>query len=100
MTIGGSINVTNIDKDKLFVGKKGKYLEIVLLETPNDKYGNNFMIVQGATKEERLAGIKGRILGNAKFIGKDALKSDEPRESPAPARTHELADAPADDLPF
>ena len=62
------IDVTKINKDKLFKGEKGTYLNCVLIETPNNQYGNSHMIVQDTSKEEREAGIKGAILGNAKEL--------------------------------
>lgn len=63
------IDVTKIDKAKLYVGEKGKYLDIALIETPDNRFGNDYMIVQSVTKEERLAGVKGAVLGNAKIVG-------------------------------
>lgn len=64
--ITGKIDCTKIAKEKLFAGKDGaKYLDIVLIPTPNGKFGD-FMIVQSASKEERAAGKRGVILGNAK----------------------------------
>lgn len=63
------LDVTKIDKTKLFRGQKGVYLDIVLIETPNSEYGD-YMIVQQTSKEERLAGKKGAILGNAKILEK------------------------------
>lgn len=63
------IDVTKIEKARLFKGEKGTYLDVLLIETPNDKYGNAYMAVQEVTKEERLAGIKGPVLGNAKVFG-------------------------------
>lgn len=82
------IDVSAIDKAKLFKGKKGTYLDCTLLfnETP-DKYGNNGMIVQDTTKEERAAGNKGNILGNGKLAG-----TGQPRQAPA--------GEVIDDLPF
>ncbi len=63
------IDVTKVDKARLFEGKNGaKYLDLVLIER-QDQYGNDYMAVQGVTKEERLAGVKGAILGNGKHIG-------------------------------
>lgn len=63
------IDVTKIDKAKLFEGKNGaKYLDIVLMER-DDAYGNNYMVVQSVSKEERLAGKRGAILGNGKNVG-------------------------------
>ena len=69
--ITAKINVLQIEKSRLFQGEKGKYLDIVLIETPTSQYGD-YMIVQGVSKEEREKGIKGPILGNAKIIGKGA----------------------------
>ena len=63
------INVSKIDKTKLFKGEKGTYLDLVLIETPNDQYGNDYVVVQGLTKADRDAGLRGAILGNAKIRG-------------------------------
>lgn len=77
------IDVTKINKDKLFVGKPKadgstpKYLDLVLMETPDDKYGNDFRVVQSVSKEERAAGVKGAILGNAKWIGNASAPRQE-----------------------
>jgi len=89
----GKINVLAIDKAKLFTGAKGKYLDIVLIETPSDQYGNSHMIVQGVTKEERESGVRGAILGNAKTIG--SARSDK-----APAASSSAADDDEDSIPF
>lgn len=67
--ITDKINVLAIEKARLFKGEKGTYLDILLIETPNNQHGNSHMIVQAVSKEERLAGIKGPILGNAKTVG-------------------------------
>jgi hypothetical protein len=62
-----SIDVTKIDKAKLYQGAKGTYLNATLfLNEETDQYGNNGMIVQSVTLQERQAGVKGAILGNAK----------------------------------
>lgn len=70
--IAVKINVKKLDKSKFFEGKNGAlYADIVLMENRDgqDQYGNDFMVVQGSTKEEREAGQRGAILGNAKYIG-------------------------------
>lgn len=60
------INVMAIDKAKLFNAQSGAvYLDCIMIETPNNEY-NDYMIVQSVSKEEREAGVKGAILGNAK----------------------------------
>ncbi len=70
MAIAIKIDVTKIDKARLFAGKNGaKYLDAILIETPDNKYGDSHMIVQSVSKEERQAGVRGAILGNAKTLG-------------------------------
>lgn len=94
MPIAGKIDVKKINKEKLYVGKQGTYLDIVLIETPNDQYGNTHMIVQGLSQADRAAGVKGAILGNAKIIGGGTSQPTQ-QQSSAPA-----ADAGLDSLPF
>lgn len=61
------LDVTKIDKARLFKGEKGTYLDCTLLYNEvSDQYGNNGFISQDVSKEERESGIKGAILGNAK----------------------------------
>lgn len=89
--ITGKINCSKIDKTRLFKGEKGTYLDVVLIETPNDQHGNDYMIVQGVTKEEREKGIRGAILGNAKVRG-----GNRPQQSrPVPAQS--APNSPAQD---
>lgn len=64
-----SIDVDKLDVKRLYKGKKGKYLSATLfLKEEVDQYGNNGFIVESITKEEREAGKKGTIIGNAKFM--------------------------------
>ena len=58
------IDVTKIDKSRLFKGKKGTYLNVILIETPNSQYGD-YMVKQQVSKEEREKGIE-IILGSGK----------------------------------
>ena len=75
--ITGNIDVTKIEKARLFEGKKGVYLDIVIfLNQDKDQYENNGMIAQSVSQEERESGIKGPILGNVRIV-----KADEPYES-------------------
>lgn len=88
-----SIDVTKIDKSKLVEGKKGgKFLNFSVLSNRNgpDKYGNTHMITQDVSKEERLSGKRGAILGNGKEWNGQAGNS--------PARAPQPADD--DDIPF
>ena len=69
------IDVTKIDKERLFQGKKGTYLDAtVFLDDDPGQYGDNGMITQDVSKEEREAGTRGAILGNAtiaKVLGEE-----------------------------
>jgi hypothetical protein len=88
-----SINVSKIDKARLFQGKQGQYLDAILIETPNSEYGD-YMIVESISKEERDAGNKGTIIGNAKIINRR-----DPQQHNNPPDT--TIDNPVvDDLPF
>lgn len=46
-------------------GEAATFLDLVLIETPDSEYGD-YMVKQDTTKEDREAGVKMPILGNAK----------------------------------
>jgi len=71
MIIRAKIDVTKISKNHIYVGEKGKYIDITLLENRDgpDQFDNDFMVVQDLGKEARERGEKGPILGNGKFVG-------------------------------
>lgn len=94
MSITAKINVSKIDKSKLFKGEKGTYLDIVLIETPDSAYNDDYMVVQGVSQEDRLAGVKGAILGNAKIRGGKPMA---PAPKPAAPAAQENLD---EDVPF
>ena len=60
------IDVTKIDKSRIFEGKKGKYLDLVtFIDTEvQGEYGDNGFISQSTSKEEREAKVQTPILGN------------------------------------
>lgn len=78
------INVSNIEKARLFKGQKGTYLDAtVFIDTAQlDEYGNSGMITQDVTKEDKAQGIKGPILGNCKVFWQDDQPSQAPRQQP------------------
>ena len=83
-TIALKIDVTKIDKARLFKGKKGKYLDAVLFfDESEDKYGNNGMITQSVSKEERQQGVRGEILGNAKLLFSENSKPEKKADIPS-----------------
>jgi hypothetical protein len=80
------IDVKKIDRSKLFVGEKGTYLDCTILSNKDgvDQYGNAGMIVQDVSKEERLAGVRGAIIGNYKEFtpqGGTSIKHTDPKDS-------------------
>lgn len=102
MIIKVKIDVTKIDKARLFAGKNGaKYLDCTLLgKDEPDQYGNDFMIVQDVSKEERLAGTKGAILGNAKKM-EQTQRQNTQRATKAAHKAADEATPPEDDpVPF
>ena len=96
-----SINLNNIPKDKIYNGKKGKYLPITItLNNEPDQFGNQGPVVVEQTKEERDAKAEKTYLGNVKIVWTDGNNVDTaPRDNnqSAPAPAPAAADA---DLPF
>lgn len=90
------IDVTKIDKSRLFKGEKGTYLDLTTMIDleEQDQYGNNGFIAQSVTKEERENGVQTPILGNSKVFWRDEGK---PRAQ-QPASNN--ADDFYDDIPF
>ena len=85
-----NINLDKIDKDKIFVGKKGKYYKTVIrVRDEEDQYGNKGFCKTATTKEEREQGYDAAFLGNLKEI-------DFTPKGQAPAKVEEVED----DLPF
>lgn len=74
------IDVSKILKEHLFQGKNGaKYLDAVLIPSPNSQYGDSHFIAQGLPKELREQGKKGPIIGNAKVLG-GGKRPQQPRK--------------------
>ena len=64
------IDVSKVDKARLFAGQKGTYLDATIFVdlAELDQYGNSGMITQDVSKEEKQQGVKGNILGNGKVF--------------------------------
>ena len=99
------IDVKKIDKQYLFQGAKGTYMDLTLMDNRDgtDEYGNDGFIVQDVSKEKREAGVKGPIVGNWKNVGQKG-GSGYPSQrygsqdgAPPPSRTA-TADALDEDL--
>ena len=101
----GKINLSKIDKTKLFKGKQGMWMDIAIWfsEEP-DKYGNNLSIQQSTKKDEPKI-----YLGEAKFYvpketklefeAKDEWQGGSANKDAIVNKAKEQ-DNPSDDLPF
>jgi hypothetical protein len=100
LILAASINLNEIPKDKIIVGKKGKYLPIsITLNDELDQFGNQGPVIVSQSKEEREAKQAKTYLGNVKLVwtNGEVKKFDNPQQqqaAPAPAAVIE------DDLPF
>ena len=100
-TIALKIDVAKIDKNRLYRGDKGTYLDAVLMfDTEEGHYGQNGMIVQSVSKDERLSGVKGEILGNAKLLSIPANSTGEVRSKGKFGREQTKVNHNDDNLPF
>ena len=98
--IKASINLNEIPKDKIYVGKKGKYLPITItLNDELDQFGNQGPVVVEQTKEERDAKAPKTYLGNVKVVWTNGTNVEPAPRTDAPPAPAPAA-APADDLPF
>ncbi len=88
------LDVTKIDKDKIYVGAKGKYLDATVFIDidQKDQYENNGMITQSVPKDSQ---EKGNILGNCKVFWSD--RGNQKDSSPQAATQSDNFD---DDIPF
>ena len=89
------IDVTKIDKSRLYKGAKGTYLDLTtFVDTEQqDHYENNGFISQSLTKEEREAKYQTPILGNVKVFYTDSTTT-------APAVAAMSIEELDDDIPF
>ena len=98
--IATSIDLTKIPKDKIYEGKKGKYLAITItLNDEVDQFGNQGPVVVQQTKEERDAKTEKVYLGNVKVVWTNGDNVDVAPRDNAPAAPQQVQQ-PVDDLPF
>ena len=97
------LNVSAIEKERLFKGQKGVYLDATCFINldEKDQYDNNGFVSQDVSKEEREANVKGPILGNVQvFYDKDDGQTAGEYRPPAPSAAQRPADDFDDDIPF
>lgn len=96
------IDVSKIDKERLFKGAKGVYLDAtVFIDLDDlDQYGNSGMITQQILKEEKDQGMRGEILGNAKLFWKANGQAPRNDQQSAVPQQPAVDDSFDDDIPF
>jgi len=102
------LDVTKIDKARLFQGQKGTYLDAtVFIDIDElDQFGNSGMITQDVSKEEKQSGVKGNILGNVKLFWKDTGSNQQqygaPQQQPQQPQPqyNSVPDDFSDEIPF
>ena len=78
-----NIDVTKIDKTRLFQGKKGTYLTLTGFVNidEKDQYDNNGFITQKKNKDEP-KDMKMPILGNTKVFWSDSQQPQQQQQAP------------------
>ena len=95
-----SIDLNKIPKEKIFVGKKGKYLPItVTVNDEPDQFGNQGPVIVDQTKEEREAKAPKTYLGNCKVVWTNGTFPDRIPYDGA-ATSAPKAKVEEEDLPF
>jgi hypothetical protein len=97
--INASIDVTKIDKSKLY---NGKYLNLTIsINDSTDQYGNNVGLTESQTKEERDLKTSKRYLGNGKVVYTNGeVKVAEKQEKPLQTASQKFQKNSFDNLPF
>ena len=100
LILATSINLNEIPKYKIIVGKKGKYLPIsITLNDELDQFGNQGPVIVSQTKEEREAKTPKVYLGNVKLVwtNGEVKKFDFQQQAAPQPKVEEKVE---DDLPF
>ena len=100
--IATSIDLTKIPKDKIYEGKKGKYLPITItINDEVDQFGNQGPVIVQQSKEEREAKTEKVYLGNVKVVWTNGDNVDAaPRDGATATAPTPTQAQPVDDLPF
>jgi hypothetical protein len=95
------IDVTKIDKSRLYKGAKGTYLDLTtFVDTETaDQYENHGFISQSVDKEERDANVQTPILGNCKVFYTDQ-NNHAPKAAAAKSVEEMSLEELEDDIPF
>lgn len=98
-----SINLDKIDKSKIIVGKKGKYLPVTIhLNDEPSRFGNQGYAIIEQSTEERESKVDRIFLGDIKVAWTNGQNVDVAPKDGQQQSAPEVKDAPveSDDLPF
>ena len=102
--IATRINLDKIPKDKIYVGKKGRYLDVIqVINNELGTYGDAGNITVQQTKEEREGKEPKNYLGNSRVLWTDGNnvdvtpKAEDGAQAPPPPQSFTPQN---DDLPF
>tara|TARA_R110000823_G_C15941006_1_gene500482 strand:+ start:3108 stop:3419 length:312 start_codon:yes stop_codon:yes gene_type:complete len=99
--INGSINLSDIPKDKIIDGKKGKYLPFsITIKDEIDNFGNQGPIIVAQSKEEREAKSDKTYLGNIQVAWTNGKFPEPPPRDGQPQTQAKPNVIEKDDLPF
>ena len=91
--INGSIDLTKIPKDKIIIGKKGKYLPIsITINDEQDQFNQDGPIIVQQTPEERESKTAKPFLGNVNVVWSNGNNVD--------SKLKTKKEEPENDLPF
>ena len=100
--VKGSIDLTKVPKDRIIVGKKGKYINVAItVNDEEDQFGNFGPIIVDQTKEEREAKAPKTYLGNVRVVWSNGTfpspapfqggaQKAQPQAQPAAAKDEDL----------
>lgn len=97
------VNLDNVLKEHLYNGAKGTYLDLVLFNTPDNQFGDDFVVKQDLSKEVRDNGTEAPILGNGKVWELGGAKNPGKDQGAPPPVAPSTPSAPSsfnDNLPF
>ena len=104
MVINLRLNLAAIPKEKIFHGKKGKYIDVTVFVDDNfDQYGNNAKMIVSQSKEQRQNNVARIYLANGKTAGNKSLPEPAPQSKtadPLPTGEGNFHGGNDDDLPF
>ena len=104
MKVGISIklDVTKLDKTKFFKGAKGTYVDLVTFVNLDEKgqYGDNGVISQQVSKEDKASGVEMPIAGNSTVFWRDDSQQQAPQQQQYQQQPQQQPDDLDQDIPF